>query len=267
MKHLNLFSIVVFAMSFALMGCGNTGSSSRPVTTVDGDVFTIPIGTDLDVNPFEGYGGTVTTQLLNIHPGLLNYFTAASMELDLGTVIGNHTDLDANQGGDLVIHKLNVDGSRSYSFFTSGGNTLEDVRENYWSYNIEGKLVWRGVFEGPTGSLVVVVDGVYESGDGNDPFDYMSGSVWFRPWPVVSQYNASSNTCVMTAGGICDYRNPSGTMTRCWDVSIGPYDCRFSVSADSKTVSTTGNAYATGEYYKVADFIDLSREETFKESY
>ncbi len=250
-----------------MMGCGKIGSSSNPVTTLPDSNITPVSPSDFIDDSINQSSGTITTRLISLHPSLATTYSNIDMELNIGTVIGNHTDLDANQGGDIVFHKRhNNGGGISYSYFTSGGNTLDDVKENYWSYNSEGKLVWRGVFEGPGGALVIVVDGVYESGDGNDPFDYMSGSIWYRPWPIVSAHNAASNACVYKNGRL-DCKNPSGPLVRCWDVSIGPYDCRFSVSDDSQTVSTVGNDYTEGGFIKIAEFYDLSRERTFKESY
>ncbi len=263
MKKGKLFKYIIAGAVLGLMGCGKTSSSSAPLTTV-------PL-TPVQVPTYIGSGGvgsssSIRIELLGLHPDLAAKYSSLEMELNLGTVIGAHTDLNAKQGGDITIHKVGVDGSRDYSYFTSGGNTLDDVKENYWEYNIDGKLVWRGVFEGPTGVLVVVVDGVYASGDGGDPFDYMSGSVWYMPWQVVADTGINSNKCYMKNGRL-DCKNPAGPLVRCWDVSLGPYDCRFDVSADSQTVTAVGNTYMTQDYTKVAEFINLSKERTFKESY
>ncbi|MGH1469281.1 MAG: hypothetical protein ACRBBP_10460 [Bdellovibrionales bacterium] len=266
MKKLNLLNMISLGIVLGLMGCNKNSSTSKSVTTVPITNVSLPDylsgGNTGSVNS----SSAVITNLVGVHPDLAAAYASLDMELHIGTVIGNHTDLDANQAGDITIHKKHFNGTTSYSYFTSGGNTVDDVKENYWSYNSSGKLVWRGVFEGPTGTLVVVVDGIYESGDGNDPFDYMSGSVWYRPWPVVADTGINSDKCYVKNGRL-DCKNPAGPLVRCWDVSLGPYDCRFNVSADSKTVTAIGNEYADEPYTKVADFINLSKERTFKETY
>jgi len=264
--NVNLKLILVGVLAVCLSACSGTnssgdGSSSTTVTTV-------PISQIVDENITGITSGTgVIISLRNLHPTLAAAYPAGiDMELDLGTVIGEHTDLDAKQGGDITLHKKEYSGAVSYSYFTSGGNHIDDVKENYWHYNDEGKLVWRGAFEGPTGTFVVIVDGVYQSGDGNDPFDYMSGSVWFKAWTVVEDTGINSDKCYIKDGRI-DCKNPSGPLVRCWDVSLGPYDCRFEVSGDSTDVVSTKNEHMQDEYIKIADFIDLSRDHTFKEVY
>jgi hypothetical protein len=265
MKKGKVIYILFIGLALALSGCGEKSSSkSKSVTTIPVDVTQV----DLPDYVFDGGSSSdsIRITLINLHPDLAEIYRGIDMELSMGTVIGNHNDLDANQAGDIVLHKMGRDGSRTQSFFTSGGTTYEDVRENYWYYNTDGKLVWRGAFEGPTGTLVVVVDGVYKSGDGNDPYDYMSGSLWYMPWPIVEGAVSTAGGCYVKDGRL-DCKNPSGPLTRCWDVSIGPYDCRFDVSGDSKNVTALGNEYTENQYYKIAEFINLSRENTFKESY
>lgn len=265
MEKGNLFKLIIPAVLMALMGCSGSSSSSG-----SGNVTTVPV-TQINLPDYiqstdTTSSSSVAITLVNVHPDLKDAYAGLDMELNLGTVIGNHTDLDANQGGDITIHKRHHNGAKSYSYFTSGGNTKDDVKENYWYYNSDNKIVWRGAFEGPTGTLVVVVDGVYQSGDGNDPYDYMSGSLWFMPWPTVQGATSTAGGCYVKDGRI-DCKNPSGPLTRCWDVSIGPYDCRFTVSADSQNVTAVGNGYTESQYYKIAEFINLSKERTFKESY
>lgn len=263
MKKGTLIKCILLIAAMGLTSCGKTSSSGSSITTVNPTL--IAIENYVTVSDSDSTS-SIKIQLLNLHSDLDSIYSGIDMELNLGTVIGNHTDLDANQGGDITLHKTNSSGTVSYSYFTSGGNTLQDVKENYWSYNSNNKLVWRGVFEGPTGVLVVVVDGVYSSGDGSDPYDYMSGSIWYMPWQVVADTGINSNKCYVKNGRL-DCKNPAAPPTRCWDVSLGPYDCRFTVSANSQNVTATGNQYMTQDYTKVATFINLSKESTFKESY
>ncbi len=263
MKKLNpLKTLLITGVIFLLIGCDN-GSESNSITTVP--ITQVNLSDHIRNNINEN-SSSVLTKLLQLHEDLDEEYSRLDMELNIGTVVGNHENIDAKQGGDIVIHKNHRNGEKSYSYFTSGGNHLNDVKENYWSYNLDDRLVWKGVFEGPTGTLVVVVDGVYESGDGNDPFDAMSGSVWFRPWPIVENTGINPNKCYIKDGRL-DCKNPAGPLRRCWDISLGPYDCRFTVSEDSQMVTAIGNKESSQPYTKVAEFINLSREKTFKETY
>jgi hypothetical protein len=271
MKKGNTVYKLIFTGILTLSLAACSGSSSSSGSSDNDKVTTVPIQQIVQNNITGVLQPTATSGILialrGLHPSLAAaYPLGIDLELDLGTVTGVHGDLDAKQGGDITLHKKQSNGQVSYSYFTSGGNDISDVKENYWHYNNQGKLVWRGAFEGPAGTIVVVVDGVYKSGDGNDPFDYMSGSVWFKAWSVVDDTGISSDKCYIKNGRV-DCKNPSGPLVRCWDVSLGPYDCRFTVSGDSKNVTATKNQYMQDEYVKVADFIDLSKDKTFKEAY
>jgi len=271
MKKVNTTYKLIFAGVLAVSLTACPGSNSSGGSSGDTQITTIPIQQVVNQNTTGVLSPTATSGILialrGLHPSLAAAYPGGiDMELDLGTVIGVHGDLDAKQGGDITLHKKTYDDQTAYSYFTSGGNVLDDVKENFWYFNSAGKLVWRGAFEGPAGTLVVIVDGVYKSGDGNDPFDYMSGSVWFKAWTQVDDTGINSDKCYIKNGRI-DCKNPSGPLVRCWDVSLGPYDCRFKVSSDSKNVTTVKNKYMQDEYVKIADFIDLSKEKTFKESY
>ena len=269
-KGKNTLNIVLLSLlSLGLMACGSSKSSSKKDSSTNG---VIPIERFIQDNGLIGNqpntsGSSVFIQLNNLPAEVAAQFPGGvDMELDIGTVIGEHMTLDSHQAGDITFHRRLANGQTSFSFYTSGGTTLDDVSENFWSFNSNGDLVWRGVFEGPNGAIVVVVDGVFNTGDGSDPFDFMSGSVWFKPWVVVGDTGINSQTCIVKNGRL-DCKNPSSPLTRCWDVSLGPYDCRFTVSSDSQNVIATGNRFNNEEFTKIGEFINLSRERTFKETY
>lgn len=272
MKDMILKTTVLLALIFSLSSCGkssskNVGSSKGTAVTTVPPVMPGKPGSKDPAKPQPPVTDqTVRVDLLNLHPDLAAYYESISLEIHLGVVIGTFGSDDAKFGGDIIVHKKKKGGTLSYSYFTSGGSTLEDVKENYWYRNADNKLVWRGVFEGPNGALVLIVDGVYQSGDGSDPYDYMSGSIWFRQWPRVADTGVNSDKCYLKDGRV-DCKNPSGPLVRCWDVSLGPYDCRFNVSSDSKNVSIIGNKYSEEPYIKIGTFINLSKDKTFKENY
>lgn len=256
---------ILFLTTVGLLGCGEKGST---VITTQNDTSTdgVPIIDVSDPDDSGVYDGRDSVNVnLQLESGLTGYDNI-ELEIDIGAVIGSSQDLDALYGGDVVAYIDYSNGSQAARYFTSGGVVEEDVQENYWYYSRTGKQIWRGVFEGPRGALIVVVDGVYQSGDGNDPFDYMSGSVWFRKWPVVEDTGIRSDLCYMKDGRV-DCKNPSGPLVRCWNVSLGPYDCRFNISDDAQTVTDIGNRYADEPYIKLGTFSDLSKQRTFKEEY
>jgi hypothetical protein len=272
-KGKSTLNIVLLSLfSLGLMACGGgSSSSSKGGSNVNNINGVVPIQRFIEdngvLNPNPTPGSSITIALNNLPTSLSSLYPGGiDMELDIGTVIGEHMALDSHQAGDITFHRKLGNGQTSFSFYTSGGNTLDDVSENFWSFNNRGDLVWRGVFEGPNGAIVIVVDGIFNSGDGSDPFDFMSGSVWFKPWQVVGDTGINSQRCVVKNGRL-DCKNPSGPLTRCWDVSLGPYDCRFNVSADSQNVTAVGNEFNQEQYTKIGEFIDLSRERTFKETY
>lgn len=263
-----LHILILIGLTSFMYGCGenktssvstqNQGGSSRgglpPVDyrdLEDGDFENRQVSFELDLD------------------SELTGYDSVELMVDIGEVMGN--GLDTLYGGDVLAYVDYSNGSQAIRFFSSGGNTRADVEENYWYYSRTNRKIWRGVFEGPQGALIIVIDGVYSSGDGSPEFDLMSGSVWIKPWPVVSDPGVSERPCVVKEDGRVDCKNPSGPLVRCWNVSLGPYDCRFNISDDGQVVesdySSPNNPYAYGEYIKLGTFDDLSKRDTFKEEY
>jgi len=266
--------LLVTLLSSFMFGCGeNTGSVS---TNSDNSSRSgIP---PIDFRDLEGNGfsNRSTSISLDLDENLAGY-NAIDLQVDLGTVFGN--GLDAKFGGDIIAYVDYANGDEGLRFFTTGGNVEEDVQENFWYYSRDNKLIWRGVFEGPRGALIIVIDGVFSSGDGNEARDLMSGSVWLRPWPVVTEPVCFTNSrgeevcdrvdrpCVINSDGRTDCKNPNAPPARCWNVSLGPYDCRFDISDDGQVVEALGNIYADQNYIKLGTFDDLSRQEVFRADY
>jgi len=262
MKH-GLHILILIGLTSFTFGCGESSSS---VTTTRNNGSSRGGLPPIDIRDLED-GGFENRQIsfeLDLDAGLAGY-DSIELQVDLGEVMGN--GLDTLYGGDVLAYVDYSNGDEAIRFFSSGGSIREDVQENYWYYSRTGQKIWRGVFEGPRGALIIVIDGVYSSGDGSPEFDLMSGSVWLRPWPVVTDPGVSERPCVVKEDGRVDCKNPSGPLVRCWNVSLGPYDCRFNISDDGQEVDATGNRYADQEYIKLGTFDDLSKKDTFNEVY
>ena len=255
MKHRSYILILIGLIVF-MFGCGERSST---VTTQDQNRLSRGGIPSIDYEDFEDGHVSVDLKL----DSKFTDYDSVKLKIDIGEVMGN--GLDTLFGGDVWAY-LDDGRTKSVELFTSGGNTREDVQENYWYYSDTNRKIWRGVFEGGLrgAALVIVIDGVYNSGDGSPEFDLMSGSVWLRRSPIVLDPGVSERPC---SGKDGDCKNPSGPLVRCWNVSLGPYDCRFDVSDDGQDVEAIGNRYSDEEYVKVGTFDDLSKKDTFKEVY
>ena len=127
--------------------------------------------------------------------------------------------------------------------------------------------MWRGIFQGRYGALVMVVDDVFMNGDGAGPEDTMGGSIWFRPWQVLSNKTLPTHNCVLNSQGLWDCKNQSAPIRQCWYISRGPYDCRFNISSDGKLVTRLANYSNDTDWVKIGTFNDLNKSKTFHETY
>ena len=257
--------LIFIGLSGFLMNCGNNSS----ITTNDvsgssrGGIPPINIQ-DLEDGGFED---RIVSIDLDLDEDLIGY-DSIELRVDIGAVLG--TGQNTRYGGDVIAYVDYEGGGEAIRFFSSGGNTRADVEENYWYFSNSGQEIWRGVFEGPRGALIIVIDDVYNSGDGNPAFDLMGGAVWLKPWPVAADPGVSERPCVIKEDGRVDCKNPSGPLVRCWNVSLGPYDCRFNISDNGENVRAVGNRlYPGGEYpyVRLGTFTELSKRDTFKENY
>ncbi len=253
-KVFQILALGLFSISIA---CSNKSTSVNANNSTD-RLPAISV-TDLEDSNFQDNRVTFGLEL----DSNLTGYESIDLSVYLESVTGN--GLDSRYGGDVVSYIKYENGEQGVRFFTSGLNVAEDVQENYWYYSRDNQYLWRGVFEGARGALIIVIDGVYSSGDGAESRDLVSGSVWLRPWPDVADPGVSDRPCVINESGNVDCKNPSAPPQRCWNVSLGPYDCRFEISDDAQTVQAIGNQYTDQEYIKIGTFSDLSRKETFNE--
>ena len=108
-------------------------------------------------------------------------------------------DDDANGTGQFQTYK---------GTFTSGG----EGGLNTWVTDIGGLPAFKGFFQDIGGGLILVVNSRNDRGQ-------LGGDVYY--------FNFDLSICDTMAPNMPDYCNPyQGPLLRCWQISLGPYDCR-----------------------------------------
>lgn len=122
-----------------------------------------------------------------------------------------------------------------------------DDRYNRW-YDQDGKLVWKGFFQDWYGAIVLIIDEYVSQGDGQ-PADILGGSIWFQNF---NRYYPNFPL--------------QGPLTMCWEIEMGPYDCRSflkkgKVSMTSSYYPTTKGPDAGMYYEKLGEFSGIIASE------
>lgn len=130
-----------------------------------------------------------------------------------------------------------VNGDDAY-FYNKSKTT--SAKYNRW-FNKDGKIVFHGFFQDLNGPIILVIDDVESTGDGQAP-SKASGSIWFK--------NFSQGP----------YTAPHSP-THCWLISLGPYDCRAWKSGEG--VDTTRAIYPDQGYEKLGTFSGLDIKKAF----
>lgn len=127
------------------------------------------------------------------------------------------------------------------------GTGVSDASKNIW-FTYNGQSVWHGFFQDVYGAVVVVIDNAFGLGDG-DPAAAVSGSIWFQNFGYTGA--------------------PQGPLQMCWNISMGPYDCRtFIVGGQVQTTSALyPNNYGNNSnpprqpYRKIGEFYNMPRQQ------
>lgn len=264
---LNVISIV--SISFILLACGGGFSSNNGSSGNSGGGLFEPIGPGTTVVPTgpQSYEGGSGVYLINMHPDITTNYDKVYFYADLGDVAGTAGTASMRQGGSLTLTFEDSRGNKLNRFFSTGGSTYSALENNFWTTKSSGEPMWRGIFQGEYGAIIMIVDGVFTFGDGLGPDDTMAGSIWFRKWQVISNAKLPTHDCQLNSQGQWDCKNQSAPLNQCWYVSRGPYDCRFQVSLDGQLVTRLPNASNDTEWIKIGEFTDLNKARTFYETY
>lgn len=141
---------------------------------------------------------------------------------------------------------------------------VSDASLNQW-FNWNGKQSFHGIYQDSAGAVVLVIDSSLSLGDGSGSA-ILGGSIWFQNFG----YTGAAQ----------------GPQKMCWEIQIGPYDCRTFIKGDTRydravvdtysslyptTYTTGGDATTTGSagnrpaYTKLGTFSGLLRSVSFNE--
>lgn len=200
-------------------GCAKENSRSAPspvvvvpqacvgVQCVDSNGDGIP---DAPVNP------TTTTPNTSYPSGSgvpLLTSTATLAKMFFNSLPNNPTNIriniDLNRASDAVIISY-IDNGRVFEAGFGGSHpynaSVSGTKQSGWATH-NGQPVWKGFFQDNYGAIVVVIDSTLNTGDGT-PAQFIGGRVYFINFPTGWPYA------------------PQGEMKMCWDITLGPYDCR-----------------------------------------
>lgn len=117
---------------------------------------------------------------------------------------------------------------------------VSNAKFNGW-VNQDGKNVWKGFFQDQYGAVVLILDRFLSQGDGQ-PAKILGGSLWFQ------NFNRYAPNAPL-----------QGNLKMCWEISLGPYDCRTFLVGNN--VQMTSSQYpnnkgpnANMHYQKLGDF-------------
>ena len=188
-----------------------------------------PVGTGNDPTQT---GFTGSTAAMTSAPGLGGYFFL-SRPYDPKNI---RVNIDFNRDVDTVII--------SYTEGTTGRMAVADqgivhpynygIRNNMYNkwYQENGQWVYKGFFQSAYGAIVLIINNSSGTGDGSGS-QLLSGEIWYQNFEMGPPYN-----------------NEQGPYKMCWEISMGPFDCRSFLS------------YWYGGRYVADGFVDMSSAAT-----
>jgi hypothetical protein len=126
------------------------------------------------------------------------------------------------------------------------GSTSDKSFNKWYTDSSTNKQVWKGFFQDQYGAIVIIIDKFISQGDGQAG-NIVGGSIWFQNF---NRYYPNYGT--------------QGPLKMCWQISMGPYDCRSFLVNDN--VSPASSLYpnnhgpdANMNYEKLGDFTGISK--------
>lgn len=167
-------------------------------------------------------------------------------------------EANGSYSGSISIGYTDSSGTREAVLSTNHpwNGSVSDSSPNVW-FAWQGKQVFHGFFQDRYGAIVFVVDKQDDNGFGDGSSSKtISGEIWFQ------NFDDSS-----------PYINPvQGPNKMCWQISLGPYDCRTFISGDGVDTyqSLYPNNYSDDKptpvaYRKLGRFTGLDRKTAFGE--
>lgn len=142
--------------------------------------------------------------------------------------------------GGVITVSYKDNGYLEEGYFTSGSSEKE-VQYNIWQHK-DGKFAYHGFFEDFLGGVILVIDEWIDLGDGKNADNQIGGRLYFKNFNITS------------------YTAPHPP-TRCWFVSLGPYDCR--AWKTNRGVDTTRAINPDSDYLELGSFTGMNLGEAF----
>ncbi|MCB0421739.1 MAG: hypothetical protein KDD61_12135 [Bdellovibrionales bacterium] len=238
----NLLVIILLVTAYLSVGCSEENLPAAPAPAPIDDPYNpdgpyVPDGTGPGQGPGDNWEWGAAADLDIVSLSVMSDYTARPMNNPQDIKVNINLEKRGNGFGGVVTITYTENGNRYEGYFTSGSEA-HDNRYNIF-FTKQGKTVWHGFFEDYFGGMIVVIDDVIDLGDGDDQI-LAAGSVWFKNF------------------GLTYAPHPP---THCWNVSLGPYDCRSWKSGEG--VNTTAAINPTDGYVKLGTFENLNIGQAF----
>lgn len=247
--------LLAVAYMTSVIGCAKEKKNAAPpAASPPGAVPQPPRGGGDTSNPSnEGnevelkvVGGSQVQKSQRLGEMFFNYTVNNPVNVRVGIAVSPE---ESGYGGDVWI-RFEDGGQTRYAQFKTIHpyySSTSDSSKNVW-FPLNGLTVFHGFFQDAYGAIVVVIDSAVDLGDGKPP-ESVGGSIWFQ--------NFGSTPMVQGPGKMC------------WEISIGPYDCRTFM--DGGDVHTTQALYPDTHgqnrppYKKLGDFSGMVRSAAFSD--
>jgi hypothetical protein len=252
------YILPILALALLGVGCssGKTENKTEETAAVPTDVY-VPGDGDVVTPPGSGGGSNTAANSVVFTPvsfvEMNNYVATHPLNApsDIRVTVENRNDGTNRFYGTVKISYMD-NGYRYEGVFESGSdvnpyikysesNNLKEYAYNIWFNNPTNasQKVFTGFYQDTYGAIVLVVDGTQtiNQGDGQGGEQTLTGSIWYKNFPTVT--------------------NVQGPLRKCWYITLGPYDCR------SNPVIYKNGIYPTDTYRKLGTFTGLSKSKAF----
>lgn len=242
MKH-GLKTIIALISLVVLAGCAKEKKKATasepppPVVAVPSGPY-VPPGSGPGQGPGQNWEYGATAELKVVSTSRMSDYTGRPMNNPTNIKVNVNLEKYGSGYGGHVSISYDDNGYHEEGYFTSGSSEQE-VKYNIW-FHKSGEYAYHGFFEDFLGGVILVIDEWIDLGDGAGPEDKIGGSIWFKNF------------------GLTYAPHPP---TRCWFVSLGPYDCR-SWKTD-RGVETTRAIDPDSGYQKLGTFTGMSLKDAF----
>jgi hypothetical protein len=239
--------LMAIAILTGAVGCAKDSGTSNVNACIGRCDGSLPIGTGgtgTGIDPSQtGYTGS-TVPLTN-SSGLYDFFylsqprqpTNVRINIDMArprdSVIVSYTDAATGRYVEAAVGTIHPQSGFQSAIY------------NGWTQE-NGRSVYKGFFQDAYGALIVIINRTSSMGDGQ-PGTQIGGEVWYQNFPTGYQYAPVQ-----------------GPEKMCWEITMGPYDCRSfilfpgnkyeRVVTNSATTPTTKGPDAPRYYNKLGEF-------------